>query len=217
MFKNYTGSSSSKATIRATSNSGFTFNATLTGTSELTVLDTRFSINSVTTYSIAAGCTLYNKGYFNGGIALSGTLINDGNMIIGGIPIISGLLINNNVIELIGTDPSLSISTGTYQQNGGKLICNVVASKSGLLRKTATGGKIQLIGQAYLKVANGLAPIQILSNVGTSQNVEVYSVVDNCAAGFRISNTFSDTTYGTTYAPNILVGGTMLEDITYLL
>jgi hypothetical protein len=217
MFKSYTGSGSSKATIRASSNSGFTFNATLTGTSELIVLDTRFSINSVSTYSIASGCTLYNKGYFMGNIALSGTLINDGNMTIQGIPIISGLLINNNLIELIGTDPSLSISTGTYQQNGGKLICNVASSKSGLLRKTATGGKIQLIGQAYLKVANGLAPIQILSNVGTTQNVEVYSVVDNCAAGFRISNTFSDTTYGTTYAPNILVGGTMLEDTTYLL
>ena len=217
MFKSYTGSGSSKATIRASSNSGFTFNATLTGTSELIVLDTRFSINSVTTYSIAAGCTLYNKGYFRGNLALAGTLINDGNMTIQGIPIISGLFINNNLIELIGTDPSLSISTGTYQQNGGKLICNVAASKSGLLRKTASGGKIQLIGQAYLKVANGLAPIQILSNVGTSQNVEVYSVIDNCAAGFRISDTFSDTTYGTAYAPNILVGGTMLEDTTYLL
>jgi hypothetical protein len=62
-----------------------------------------------------------------------------------------------------------------------------------------------------------LAPIQIISNTGTAQDVEVYSVIDNCAVGFRISDTFSDTTYGTAYSPNILVGGTMLEDTTYLL
>jgi hypothetical protein len=113
--------------------------------------------------------------------------------------------------------PTLLISGGTYQQSGGKLVCTVSDSKSGLLRKTATGGKIQLINQAYLKVANGLAPIQIISNTGTAQDVEVYSAIDNCAVGFRISNTFTDTTYGTAYSPNILVGGTMLEDTTYLL
>jgi hypothetical protein len=119
--------------------------------------------------------------------------------------------------ESATSTPTLLISGGTYQQSGGKLLCAVSDSKSGLLRKTATGGKIQLINQAYLKVANGLAPIQIISNTGTAQDVEVYSVIDNCAVGFRISNTFTDTTYGTAYSPNILVGGTMLEDTTYLL
>ena len=145
--------------------------------------------------------------HINKSADISGTLNNKGGTI----------QLLRSTTESATITPTLLISGGTYQQNGGKLLCAVSDSKSGLLRKTATGGKIQLINQAYLKVANGLAPIQIISNTGTAQDVEVYSAIDNCAVGFRISNTFTDTTYGTAYSPNILVGGVMLEDITYLL
>ena len=66
-----------------------------------------------------------------------------------------------------------------------------------------------------MKVANGVAPLQILSNTGTAQDILDFSMVGNGAVGFRLSDTFSDTTYGTAYAPNLLVGGTAYEDTTY--
>jgi hypothetical protein len=99
--------------------------------------------------------------------------------------------------------------------DGGTVVCNLADSKSGLIRKTASGGKLILKGQAYLKVANGLAPLQILSNTGTAQDVMDFSMVGNGAAGFRLADTFSDTTYGTAYAPNLLVGGITYEDTSY--
>lgn len=156
----------------------------------------------------------------------AGTLINYGFI---------ALNYNNNLVPLTGTfenrgdfelvrgghgedsnyTPSFVISTGALILNGGKFFCNVADSKSGLIRKTASGGKLILRNQPYLKVANGLAPLQILSNTGTAEDVMDFSMIGNGAAGFRLSDTFSDTTYGTTYAPNLLVGGTAYEDTTY--
>ena len=224
MIGTYTGSSTSKGTVRASSDVGVTFQATLTGSAELTVLDTRYMINAVTVYTIASGCTLYNKGYFRGYLGtMAGTLINEGNMTMIDISIITGTFKNFNYINLTrsGTEsasatPTISVSTGTLILSGrSQLECQLADSKSGLIRKTASGGKVVILGQPYLKVANGLAPLQILSNTGTAQDVLNFGVVDNCAAGFRLANTFSDTTYGTAYAPNILGGGTNYEDTTY--
>jgi hypothetical protein len=220
----YTGSSSSKGTIRGASDVGNTFSATLSGTAELIVLDTRYMINGASTYSIASGCTLYNKGYFRGGIGtVAGTLINEGNMTISDISTITGTFKNFNYINLarsgaesVGNTPTISVSTGTLILNAGsQLECQLADSKSGLIRKTASGGKVVILGQPYFKVANGLAPLQILSNTGTAQDVLNFGLVDNCAVGFRLANTFTDTTYGTAYAPNILGGGINYEDTTY--
>jgi hypothetical protein len=232
----YTGSSTSEATIKGgwhtDGNSSSISSVTLTGTASLIIVDSYksfgYTTNGYCYLNIASGCNLRIDGFFKGIISsLAGTITNNGVFNINGYQsaIITGTVLNNNYIELFRTSSENSLDTptiklgngGVYQQNGGKLICNVATSKSGLIQKTATNSKIQLTGQAYLKVANGLAPIQILSNTGTAQDVEVYSVIDNCAVGFRISDTFSDTTYGTAYAPNILVGGTMLEATTYLL
>jgi len=224
MIGTYTGSSSSKGTVRGASDVGSTFSATLSGTSELTVLDTRFMINAVSGYTIGAGCTLYNKGYFRGGIGtVAGTLINEGNMTILDVSTITGTFKNFAYINLVrsgaesvGVTPTISVSTGTLILNAGsQLECQLADSKSGLIRKTASGGKVVILGQPYFKVANGLAPLQILSNTGTAQDVLNFGLVDNCAVGFRLANTFTDTTYGTAYAPNILGGGTNYEDTTY--
>ena len=224
MIGAYTGSNTSKGTVRASSDVGVTFQATLTGSAELTVLDTRYMINALTVYTIASGCTLYNKGYFRGYLGtMAGTLINEGNMTMIDTSIITGTFKNFNYINLTrsGTEsasatPTISVSTGTLILNAGsQLECQLADSKSGLIRKTASGGKVIILGQPYLKVANGLAPLQILSNTGTAQDVLNFGVIDNCAVGFRLANTFSDTTYGTAYAPNILGGGTNYEDTTY--
>lgn len=224
MMGTYTGSSSSKGTIRGTSDVGNTFLAILSGTSELIVLDTRFMINAVSGYTIGAGCTLYNKGYFRGGIGtMAGTLINEGNMTIQDISTITGTFKNFAYINLArgaaesaANTPTIAVSTGTLILNAGsQLECQLADSKSGLIRKTASGGKVVILGQPYFKVANGLAPLQILSNTGTAQDVLNFGLIDNCAVGFRLANTFTDTTYGVAYAPNILGGGTNYEDTTY--
>ena len=224
MIGTYTGSSSSKGTVRGASDVGITFVATLSGTSELTVLDTRFMINAVSGYTIGAGCTLYNKGYFRGAIGIvAGTLINEGNMTINDISTITGTFKNFKNINLARTaaesaanTPTIAVSTGTLILNAGsQLECQLADSKSGLIRKTASGGKVIILGQPYFKVANGLAPLQILSNTGTAQDVLNFGLIDNCAVGFRLADTFTDTTYGVAYAPNILGGGTNYEDTTY--
>lgn len=223
----FTASGNSVNTIAGTSTSGISLTTiTLTGTCTVDILDSKFMVNNSSNLNVGAGCTVNNRGYYRGNLSnCAGTINNYGQMLLRYNISVSGLLMNNNFISItnFGTEspagsPTIILSgSGVYQQNGGKLIIIDSNSKSGAIRKTSNGSKIQLTNQAYIKVANGLAPIQILSNVGTAQDVEIYSVIDNCAVGFRISNTFSDTTYGTAYAPNILVGGTMLEATTYLL
>jgi hypothetical protein len=139
-----------------------------------------------------------------------------------GVPL-TGTFYNNGTLELLRPGqsesstytPTFVISTGTMILDGGSVICAVSDSKSGLIRKTASGGKLIVKGQVYLKVANGLAPLQILSNTGTAQDVMDFSMVGNGASGFRLADTFSDTTYGTAYAPNLLVGGVHYQSTTY--
>lgn len=111
--------------------------------------------------------------------------------------------------------PTLPISTGTVIVDGGTIECALSNSKSGLITKYGTGGVVVLKGQCYLKSSNGLAPLYIKSNTGTSQDIFDFSMAGNGAVGYRLANTFSDTTYGTAYAPNLLVGGTRYEDTTY--
>jgi hypothetical protein len=72
-----------------------------------------------------------------------------------------------------------------------------------------------LKGQPQLIVSNGLAPLQIISNTGTAQDVHNFGIVGNGSVGFRIADTFSDTTYGTAYAPNLIGTATNNEDTTY--
>jgi len=122
-----------------------------------------------------------------------------------------GELINNNATIILArtgvegsiSTPTIRLNGGKYIQTGGQLICNNADSLSGLITMLGTGSKVVLKGQPYLKVANGLAPIQVLSN--TSKDVYNYGVIDNCAIGNRIADTFSNTTYGATFAPNMIV------------
>ena len=116
--------------------------------------------------------------------------------------------------EISSTTPTIKLTTGTVLVDGGRLECSVAGSKSGLIRKQATGGKVILKSQCYLKVANGLAPLQILSNTGTAQDIFDFSVIDNCAVNFGLADTFTDVTYGTAYAPNLLIGGIRYEATT---
>mgnify|MGYP003338146785 CR=1 FL=1 len=143
--------------------------------------------------------------YNNAGVPLTGTLLNKGT-----IDLVRGGHGENSTYT-----PSFVVSTGTLIVDGGTIVCSLADSKSGLIRKTASGGKVVLKGQAYLKAANGLAPLQILSNTGTAQDILDFSMIGNGASGYRLADTFSDTTYGTAYAPNLLVGGTKYEDSTY--
>ena len=226
---NITGSGAdTTATVWGSSGAGFTLGTiALTGTYTLNIMDTRYMVNGTTSLSIGSGCTVNNYGYYRGSISsLAGTLNVTGKMYLLDVTTVSVTLnivggyvnLGRNGVESVGSTPSISISTGTVNLSGGaQVVCDLSDSKSGLFRKTASGGKLKISGQSYLKVANGLAPIQILSNTGTAQDVEVYSVIDNCAVGFRISDTFTDTTYGTAYAPNILKGGIMMEDTTNIL
>lgn len=183
------------------------------------------------TLSIASGCVVHIYGKLMAEItSLAGTLNVYSSGYLWSIkktPAITGSLNNYggiieltrngylNTTESATTTPTIDISTGTYLQDGGTLFCTNADSKSGLIRKTASGGKVVLKGQPYLKVANGLAPLQILSNTGTAQDVLDFSMVGNGATGFRLADTFSDTTYGTAYAPNLLVNGTRYESTTY--
>jgi len=161
-------------------------------------------------FSLNAAGTLNNYGYLqlnynNSVVPLTGTFLNKGTL----------ELVRGGHGESSQFTPSFVISTGTMIVDGGTVVCNLADSKSGLIRKTASGGKLILKGQAYLKTANGLAPLQILSNTGTAQDVMDFSMVGNGASGFRLADTFSDTTYGTAYAPNLLVGGVHYQDTTY--
>ena len=166
------------------------FTATMAGTIEL---------NSASTMN------LYSSQYYN--MYVTGTINNNFGTII--LSRVDGAEVN------FVSSPCIKLSTGTYNQRGGKLYCTNADSKSGLIAKTGSGSKVQLSSQAYLRVSNGLAPLQILSNTGTAQDVFNFGIIGNGGVGFRIANTFSDTTYGTAYAPNILGGGTNYEDTTY--
>jgi hypothetical protein len=225
---NITGSGTdTTCTVWGSSGAGLTLGTVaITGTYTLNIMDTRYMVNGLTSLNIGSGCTVNNYGYYRGSVTCSGTLNNTGRMLLFYRVLCAGTIKNNNFISIdngngnenIGGSPCIALDgTGKYIQNGGVLHILRADSLSGAIRKTGTGQKIQLYGQAYIRVTNGLAPIQIISNTGTAQDVEVYSVIDNCAVGFRMADTFTDTTYGTAYAPNILVGGTMLEDTTYLL
>jgi hypothetical protein len=189
---------------------------TISGTANLTINNNE-NVATYTYYalSVASGSKLTINGYLRGNISsLAGRIINNGtfyHQYASGA--ITGIFENYGYIELTrdghsesaGYTPCLVFSSGIFKMDGGTLKCAVADSKSGLIRKTASGGKIIFKGQPYLKVANGLAPIQILSNTGTAQDVYNYGVVDNCASGFQLADTFSDTTYGTAYAPNMVV------------
>jgi hypothetical protein len=111
--------------------------------------------------------------------------------------------------------PTLPLSTGTIIVDSGKISCALANSLSGLITKYGTGGVVVLKGQCYLKSANGLAPLYIKSNTGTSQDIFDFSMVGNGASGFRLADTFTNTTYGTAYAPNLLVGGVHYQSTTY--
>lgn len=203
---------------------------TLAGTSYAIVYDgwfgQAFNNGSPANISVASGCTLELNGINWGTItSLAGTIINNGkfNHVYKSADI-TGTFINNSELFLtrvsfIGESstntPTLCVSTGTIILNGGSVYCDKADSKSGLIRKTADGGKLILKNQPYLRVANGLAPLQILSNTGTAQDVMDFSMIGNGASGYRLADTFSDTTYGTAYAPNLLVNGTRYEDSSY--
>ena len=111
--------------------------------------------------------------------------------------------------------PTLPLSTGVILIDSGILKCSLSTSKSGLITKYGTGGTLILKGQPYLKVSNGLAPLYIKSNTGTSQDVYNFGIVGNGATGFRIADTFSDATYGTAYAPNLIGTATNNENSNY--
>lgn len=137
--------------------------------------------------------------------SITGTVISNGANI---------TLYRYSASESDANSPCIVVSTGVLGLKGGSLVCAVADSKSGLIRKTADGGRLILSEQVYLKQANGLAPLQILSNTGTAQDVFDFSVIDNCAVSFRLADTFTDVTYGTAYAPNLLIGGVHYEATT---
>lgn len=225
MIGSYTGSGAGKAVIRGSSDVGLALTTvTVSGTHELTIENSRYMVNNSTTLTVGTGCKVFNKNYFRGRVlSVSGELINDGEMFtfykidVGGIFKNNNyVLLSNSTTETASNTATLNVTTGgIFIQNGGKLECDSVISKSGLIRKSGDNTKVIFKGQPQLKVANGLAPLQILSNVGTAQDVMNFGCITNGAVGFRLSDTFTDTTYGTAYAPNGLVGGTNYEDTTY--
>ena len=192
-----------------------------------------FSGENCTGVTIGAGCEMTVTGRFFCKFIgnLAGTLNIPSNCYLGWsysqwyTSVLTGTVnLNGGTIELfrkIGTEnstttPAIKVSAGgKLFVDGGKIICSQAGSKSGLIWKQSDTSTVILKGQPYLKVANGLAPLQITSNTGTAQDVMNFGVVTNGAAGFRLADTFSDTTYGTAYAPNILVGGTTYEDTSY--
>ena len=235
---NYVGSGTSKAVVSSMQIPGNVFpfrNITLTNTAEITVINNPLQDGAIIygnypAISIASGCKMTVLGFSYGAFTLlDGTFVNRGTFNLttrgagfGLMSAFSGTLENNGTIELVrfGVEgslntPTLIVGTGKYIQNGGKLFCSHTDSKSGLIRKTASGGKVLLKGQPQLIVANGLAPLQILSNTGTAQDVHNFGIIGNGAVGFRIADTFSDTTYGTAYAPNLIGTATNNEDVTY--
>ena len=225
---NITGSGTdTTCTVWGSSGAGFTLGTiALTGTYTLDIMNSRYMINGLTSLNIGSGCTVNNYGYYRGTVSsCAGTLNNTGRMLLNYKVTCTGTIRNNNFISIDNTGgenstntPCIALGgTGKYIQNGGQLYILRADSLSGAIRKTGTGQNIQLLNQAYIRVTNGLAPIQIISNSGTAQDVEVYSVINNCAVGFRMADTFTNTTYGTAYAPNILKGGIMMEDTTNII
>jgi hypothetical protein len=233
---NYTGTGSSRCYVISGGQyswGAFFKDITLSGTSQLTIKNNPklagFTVyGQVPTVTVGSGCTLSIDEYSYGMLVNSGTVNINGifdyetNMYYGSVPSNSGILniigtfnINRNGSEASTNSPTYAISTGTVIVNGGKVTCAKSDSKSGLFRKTASGGKLIFMGNATLKVANGLAPIQILSNTGTAQDILDFSVITNGASGFRLGDTFTDTTYGTAYAPNLLVNGDKKESTSY--
>jgi hypothetical protein len=177
--------------------------------------------------NIASGSTFLKKGGYMGTqiVTLAGTLINHGYIRAHyKSASITGKLINKGVIETWsdkgndGNDayqPCLVISTGTFIQDGGQLICPIgfPGTKSGLIRKIGTG-KVVFKNQPLIKVANGLAPIEILGS-SANGNISNFGCITNCADGFGLLNTFSDTSYNGTHYPIVdLVGGSLYEDPT---
>jgi hypothetical protein len=225
----YNGSASSDAKINSAqqTNAFGLYTVALTGTAKLTVNDGfKYSGGGTSCLvSLASGTEMVNEGYFKlrmASFASGSTFTNKGDlkMYFDSAYVLSGTLnASYSNIELISTSsaPCIRIdATGWYNQRGGKLYCNDATSKAGLLMKTANGSKVTLSGEAYLKVTNGLAPIQITSNTGTAPDIEVFSVIDNCAVGYRLLDTFTDATYGPNYAPNDTVGGFKRENTAYV-
>ncbi len=236
LYGNYTGTGASVGIIETGSQNGwssFFKDITLSGTSQLTLgknlkLTGFITYGQVPSINIGSGCKLiiseyaYGMLYNSGEVVINGTFDYETNQYAGATPqntgtlIINGTLnLNRNGGEASSNTPTYAVSSGTIIVNGGKVYCGKADSKSGLFRKTATGGKIILRGHPQLIVSNGLAPLQILSNTGTAQDVHNFGVITNGAVGFRIADTFSDTTYGTAYAPNLIGTATNNEDTTY--
>lgn len=209
----------------------------LSGSCILNILDSNnndsFTSENCTQLNIGAGCTLNVTGKFFCNITadMAGTINVPASCYLGfgysqwyNVGITGNFNILGGTVELwkklatenSSTTPALKLKSGsTLFIDGGKLFCSVATSLSGLIWKQSDNSKVILKGQPYLKVANGLAPLQITSNVGTAQDVINFGVITNGAVGFRLADTFSDITYGTAYAPNILVGGATYEDTTY--
>lgn len=223
----YNGSGTSYAVLDGSSQQGNQeiTSITTSGTCEVLFIGAEYtSTSKYTTLNIGSGTTLIatNKSRVQisscaGKIILNGeiTHVLKSGDITGNLTILNKLYLDRIGVENATNTPTISVSTGTIICNAERIECLKADSLSGLFRKTADTGKLIFKGQPYLKVANGLAPLQILSNTGTAQDVMNFGVVTNCAVGYRLADTFSDTTYGTAYAPNILVGGTTYEDTTY--
>ena len=221
-----------EVTLKGSSNQSFNGFNTLSvdGNSTVTVMNNVRSINyntygNIPSISVTSGSKLNFHGFNYGAITNCAgeiNIYNEFEHVNKSADITGTLNINNATFRLLRKQtesstytPTISISTGKVMVDGGSIICDLADSKSGLFRKTADTGQLIFKGQPYLKIANGLAPLQILSNTGTAQDVMNFGVITNGAVGFRLVDTFSDTTYGTTYAPNILVGGITYEDTTY--
>jgi hypothetical protein len=211
----YTGSGSSKGEFTGVSVVGSDIpNVTLTGTSIFTLNDSQPSstITAQASINIQSGCKFINDGFLRCRIfSLLGTglIINNGTIESQyNSSIITGKIINNGIIELTRDgqseataggiySPVLIFSTGTYQGNG-DLICDVADSKSGLIRVVGAANIFIKQGQ-YLKVANGLAPIQILTTAGSTTIYDFGAVSNVSQATYDAA--FTDTTYGATSAP----------------
>lgn len=222
----YTASNTSTAIISGSQKLGSSLTGiTLTGGAVVFCEGTFFSYQR--TYSGAAcgvsigiGCRLElnneNQIVLN---SLDGTLVNNGYLFFlrsFNTTGITGRFENNGTIEItratqpenVDRTPYIQVGSGTFISNIGKLFCPHSDSKSGLIRKTATGGKVVLIN-TWLHVANNLHPIQILSNTGTAQDV----IIEGCKTDYvgNMALAFSDTTYGATYAPNYKGSGLSIQ------
>jgi hypothetical protein len=176
------------------------------------------------TTAVNSGGTLRNYAtIFGSWSSIAGTIINHGYIrFYYRTPAVTGKVINKGVVETWsdntandGYQPTIVVSTGTWIQDGGQLICQMTSaiSKSGIIRKTGTG-KVIFKNQPLIKVANGLAPVEIIGS-SANGNIMNFGCITNCAAGFGLLNTFSDNSYNTPHYPVIdLVGGILYEDST---